>query len=274
MMVARFSDDAHGRDAATSYERFFVPAIGRPAADQLVAAARIRPGERVLDVGCGTGIVARLAAERVGPDGAVAGLDVNPAMVAVARSVSSPGAAIEWHQAPAETMPLPDGAFDVVLCQMSLQFFQDREQGLREMHRVSAPEARVLVSLPGPMTAFFGVLAEALGRHVGAPAAGFVRQVFSLYESDEIEELLRRAGFESVEVRSAPLRLTLPGAGDFLEQYVASTPLAPLWAGADEPARSAVRRDVLAAWEPLEGERGLEVAQPMTVAVGSAPALR
>jgi len=273
-MAARFSDDGHGRDAAASYERFFVPAIGRPAAEHLVAMAQIRPGERVLDVGCGTGIVARLAVERAGPSGAVAGLDVNPQMLAVARSVSSPGAAIEWHQAPAEAMPLPDEAFDVALCQMSLQFFQDREQALREMHRVSAPEGRVLLSLPGPMTPFFGVLAEALGRHVGAPAAGFVRQVFSLHESDEIEDLLRRAGFARIDVRPAPLRLTLPEAGDFLEQYVASTPLAPLWAGADEPARSALRREVLAAWKPLEGERGLEVVQPMVVAIGSGSTVR
>ncbi len=119
------------------------------------------------------------------------------------------------------------------------------------------------------MTRLFGILAEALGRHVGERAAGFVQQVFSLHASDEVDGLLRSAGFEAVEVRPAALRLTLPGASDFLEEYLASTPLAASWVAADETARSAVRREVLAGWRPLEGERGLEAEQPMVVAVAS-----
>ena len=70
--------------AAENYERFFVPAIARPVADDLLSAARLRSGERVVDVACGTGIIARLAAERVGPDGSVVGVDVAPDMIEVA----------------------------------------------------------------------------------------------------------------------------------------------------------------------------------------------
>ncbi|HUG37602.1 MAG TPA: methyltransferase domain-containing protein, partial [Candidatus Limnocylindrales bacterium] len=82
--MARHFNGTFGTNPAENYERFFVPAIGRPLAVDLVREADLRPGERVLDAACGTGVVARLAAAEVGPDGEVAGLDVNPGMLAVA----------------------------------------------------------------------------------------------------------------------------------------------------------------------------------------------
>ena len=97
--AAAVSFKQYGGNAAENYERYFVPTIGIAFATALLDAAALHPGERVLDVACGTGVVTRLAAERVGPNGAVAGLDLNPGMLAVARSVPSSGAAIEWHEA-------------------------------------------------------------------------------------------------------------------------------------------------------------------------------
>ncbi|HLU68463.1 MAG TPA: methyltransferase domain-containing protein, partial [Kofleriaceae bacterium] len=114
-----------------NYQRYFVPAIGAPLAAALVDAAGPRPGERVLDVACGTGVVARLVAERVGSSGAVTGLDCNPGMLAVARSLPASGARIEWREGSAEALPLSDGSFDLVTCQMGLQFFSDRALALR-----------------------------------------------------------------------------------------------------------------------------------------------
>src|SRR3546814_10556694 len=99
----------------------------------LVRNAALREGERVLDVACGTGVVTRLASEQVGATGAVSGLDVNPGMLAVARAATPEGMSIEWHEANAEAMPLPDASFDVVLCQLGLQFMPDRQAALREM---------------------------------------------------------------------------------------------------------------------------------------------
>src|SRR5918995_6684955 len=132
--------------AAENYERFFVPAIARPVADDLLSAARLRSGERVLDVACGTGIIARLAAGRVGPDGSVVGVDVAPDMIEVARSVSLPaGIEIDWRQGDAASLPVPDGSFDVVLCQMALMLFQDKAAALAEMRRgLNAPRRGAL----------------------------------------------------------------------------------------------------------------------------------
>jgi SAM-dependent methyltransferase len=162
------------------YERFFVPAIGMPLATDLIRVAALRAGERVLDVACGTGVVARLASRQVGATGTVVGLDVNPGMLATARASTSPGMHIAWHQANAEAMPLSDASFDVVLCQMGLQFMLNRDAALREMRRVLVPGGRVSLNVPGPTPNVFTVMAVALGRHIGAEAAGFVNQVFSL----------------------------------------------------------------------------------------------
>ena len=125
-MVGQEYDKGFGGTAADNYQRFFVPAIGAPVARDLLGVARLQPGERVLDVACGTGVVARLAAERVGSAGMVAGLDVNPGMLAVARSQTSTGVSIDWHEASAEAIPLRDGAFDIVLCQMGLKFVPNK----------------------------------------------------------------------------------------------------------------------------------------------------
>ena len=157
---------SYGANPAENYQRFFVPAIGRPVADDLIGVAALQPGQRVLDVACGTGVVTRLAAERVGAAGVVAGLDVNPGMLAVARAETPSGLSIDWHEASVESMPLPDEAFDVVLCQMGLQFVSSKLTALREMRRVLKPGGRALVTVPGPKPPLFAVMTDALARHL------------------------------------------------------------------------------------------------------------
>ena len=242
----------YGGNAAENYERYFVPTIGRPFAAALLDAAGLRRGERVLDIACGTGVVTRLAAERAGADGAVAGLDINPAMLAVARSVPSSGAAIEFHEANAESLPLADGSFDVVISSLGLQFVADQALALREMRRVLAPDGRLAIATVGPTPPLFAILEQALARHLKPQVAAFVRAVFSLHEPQELEELASGAGFRDVEVRSKALSLTLPGPAEFLWQYVHSTPLAAAVAELDDAERAAFERDVVAGWRSFE----------------------
>jgi SAM-dependent methyltransferase len=209
--------------------------------------------------------VARLAAERVGPGGTVAALDVNPAMLATARSIPSSGAAIQWYETSAEAMPLPDGAFDVVLCQLGLQFVADRSAALREMRRVLVPGGRVLANAPPP-NAFFDVLDQALARHVGDEAARFVRMVFSLHAPGAIERLFREAGFDDVAVRTYAKPLRLPAARDFLWQYVHSTPLTGMLSNLDPARLAALERDVVDGWQPWSDDGGMRSEQGMNVA--------
>ena len=133
--------------AAETYERALVPAVFAAWAPLVVELADPRPGERVLDVACGTGVVTRLVAQRAGRTGSVVGLDLNPGMLAVAASSTAneppTSAPITWQEASATKMPLPDAAFDIVYCQLGLQFFPDRPAALREMYRVLVPGGRL-----------------------------------------------------------------------------------------------------------------------------------
>jgi ubiquinone/menaquinone biosynthesis C-methylase UbiE len=265
---AEFYGATYNGNATENYERYFVPAIGRPLAEALVEEAKPGAGDRVLDVGCGTGIVTRLAAERVGPAGSVAGADINAGMLAVARSVvrSPSGTPIRWYETAAEAMPLPDAAFDLVLCQLALQFFADKAAAVREMHRVVSSGGRVFASVPAP-TAFFEVFEQGVTRHAGPAIGAFVRQVFSLNDERQLDHLFAEAGFRHVTVRTDARHVRLPAARDFMWQYVYCTPLAgPIGELTDE-ARAALERDVVSGWEGWAVDGGLRYAQPvLTVA--------
>ncbi len=252
--------------APENYERHFVPAVGAPLAGDLVEIAGIRPGDRVLDVACGTGVVTRLAAQRVGADGTVAGLDLNPGMLAVARSATPPATKIRWYEASAERMPFPDASFDIVLCQMGLQFVPDRSAALREMHRVLARDGRLILNVPGPTPPLMAIMGEALARHIGAEAEGFVTHVFSLHDEAELRQLIEGAGFNDVSVHADIKKLRLPAPEEFLWGYVHSTPLAGLVAKVDQERRELLERDVVAGWTEFAKDRSMALELRLVVA--------
>jgi len=227
------------------YERELVPAVFGVWAPILVELAQPRPGERVVDVACGTGIVARIAATSVGPTGAVVGVDLNPGMLSVARSVAPTGS-IQWQEATADKLPFQDGSFDVVYCQLGLQFFADRAAALREMRRVLGAKGRLALMVwrgigesPG-----FAVLAEALERHVGQASAAIMRAPFGLSNADELEALVRAAGFQNVAIQQRSGTVCFPSVERFVLSYVAGSPLAGPVSKADDAAREALITDV------------------------------
>lgn len=262
---------AYAGSAAENYERYFVPAIGAPLAAALVGAAAPQPGERALDVACGTGVLTRLVAERVGPTGAVAGLDANPQMLAVARSVPARGAAIAWYESSAAALPFPDGSFDLVACQMGLQFFQDKAAALREQHRVLAPGGRAVLNLPGPTPSLFQALADALARHASPRAAGFVHAVFSLHDATAIRALMNEADFQDVRVAASTATLRLPAPAEFMWQYIHSTPLASVVRQMGDEQRAALERDVCAEWRAAEVGGGLPLRVTVTTVIARGP---
>jgi len=198
-------------NSAQAYERYLVTAVMAAFADDLVEI--VRPGDRVLDVACGTGIVARRAAAR---GAEVVGADLNGQMLAVA-SAAEP--AIEWLEADAADLPFPDGAFDVVLCQQGLQFMPDPAAAVAEMRRVLAPGGRLAVSVWRPCAAYeilAGVLDEenaavarspfARGAEVCALVGGHVQIAIKPVRFASPEEMLRQ------EVASSPMSLTVDDA--------------------------------------------------------------
>jgi SAM-dependent methyltransferase len=156
-------------------------------------------------------------------------------------------------------MPFPDGSFDLVLCQQGLQFFPDRAAGLREMRRVLIPGGRLVLAVWGPteQSPGFAALAAALERHVSARAAAAARSPFSLWNVDELHDLLAGAGFRSVEIDTRVKTLRFPSPQELVQQYVPSSPIAAAMDEADAAALETVIRDVEEALQPYLDDRGL-----------------
>ncbi len=247
-------------NAPEVYQQHLVPAISALWAPALVEAAALRSGERVLDVACGTGVVARLAAEYVGVIGKVVGLDLNPGMLAVARTVApTVGVRVEWREGSAQALPFEDEMFDVALCQQGLQFFPDRPAALREMRRVLVPGGRLALTVWRPIehSPGFAALAEALERHVSAKAAQVMRAPFALGDGEELRALIAGVGFQDVAVRSATEMARFASPEEWLRYQVAGSPLAEHVAQASDEARAALLAEVSAAVQQYVSASGL-----------------
>jgi len=201
---------------AESYERFMVPSLFAPWSSYLIQRANPQPGERVIDIACGTGIVARNVAPLVGLRGIVMGLDANPDMINIARTAAERDhTAIEWHTGPAEQLPFPDENFDLIFCQFGLMFFSDRHVALTEMHRVLKTGGRVIMSVWQGLDRhpFYQTLHEVSQRHLGKSS---VQAVFSLGDADELHKLLTDSGFRHIEIEPMSITAHFPNAEEFL----------------------------------------------------------
>ena len=185
--------------AATAYEELFVPALFREWAVRVADAASIRPSDRVLDVACGTGVLAREVAARVRGNGRVAGVDLGDGMLAVAARLAP---AIEWRQAPAESLPHPDRSFDAVVSQFGLMFFNDRRQALAEMRRVLVPGGRLAVAVWDGLDSMpaYAAEVELLERMAGKPAGDALRAPFLLGDPARLQTLFDDAGLRGATI--------------------------------------------------------------------------
>lgn len=182
-----------GIEAAVAYEEEFVPALFQPWTDVLLDAAKVTRGHRVLDVACGTGVLARDAAARAGSDGSVVGLDPDDGMLTVAERLSPD---IDWRQGMAELLPWADESFDIVLSQFGLMLFTDRRQALREMWRVVVPRGRLAIAVWGSVESMppYQAELELLQRVAGGEAAAAVRAPFALGHLVDLKALFASAG--------------------------------------------------------------------------------
>lgn len=186
-------------EAARIYEAFFVPALFGEWAAPICTAAEIKPGDRVLDIACGTGAATREAAKRAGPQGRVIGIDRNPDMLAVAQKQAGN---IAWREGRAEALPFADGSCDVALCQFGLMFFEDRAGALREMRRVIGPGGRAVVTVwdraetsPG-----YAAMIQLIDRMFGYRIADALRAPFVLGDLGRLRSLLQKAGWDNASI--------------------------------------------------------------------------
>ena len=185
------------------YERWLVGPLFRPWAEVTFEEVKLSPGHRVLDVACGTGIVARVARERLGAAGYVVGIDINAEMLAVARTVAPD---IDWRVGNAGALPLHDGEqFDVIVCQQGLQFFPDKPAAAAQMRRALARGGRLAVATwrSDEEIPFFRDLRRVAERLLGP----VVDLRHSFGNAALIEALLRDAGFHDVRSRTISRRI-------------------------------------------------------------------
>lgn len=219
---------------AEGYESYMVPTLFSPWASRLVQAGNPQTGERILDLGCGTGVVARQAASRLGKGAAITGLDASPAMLAVARAASvREGAAIEWREGRAERLPFSENAFDLVMCQFALMFFDDKAGALCEAHRVLKRGGRLALSVWQGLEChpFYRTLDDVIRRRVGVAA---LASIFALGDPTELRSLLAGAGFQRVTIESVSMTSRFPDPPAFL-------------AGEMQELDAAQRQDIVAA---------------------------
>lgn len=242
--------------AAELYEKRLVPALMAAWAPRTIEAARIRQGDRVLDVACGTGIVARAAAERAGDAGQVVGLDLNPGMLAVANRLQPK---IEWRQGDATALPFADASFDRVLCQFGLMFFPGRPAALREMHRVLKPGGRLAVATWDAIEISppYVRQAEIVERLAGPEAAAIVRAPFVLADPAELERMLAAAGFESVKAETVADVITYPNVDAVLEGEIDATPLGTFLQGQNTAIYDHVKTELREALTPFVTRDGV-----------------
>lgn len=201
---------------ARAYEELFVAALFGPWAARIADAAQLAPGDRVLDIACGTGVLAREIASRLGPAGKVTGLDPNLGMLTVAREAAPE---IDWREGVAESLPFENASFDTVVSQFGLQFFSNPEQALREMARVLRPGGRLVIAVWGPVDSMPAYADEGalLDRLAGARAAEALRAPFALGDRGQLADLVSRSGWAEAQIHTERGTANFPGIRTMVE---------------------------------------------------------
>jgi SAM-dependent methyltransferase len=251
--------------AAEVYEKCFVPAIFGRWAPQIADAAIVASEDRVLDVGCGTGVLARAAADRVADESQVTGLDLNEGMLAVARRLRPQ---IDWRQGDATKLPLAAESYDVVVSQFSLMYFPDRTAAIREMVRVLKPAGRLAVAVWGPYERATGyvILTEIAKRRCGQAAADVLTAPFVLGDEDSLRALFEEAGVVESTIELRDGTITFPSIEAFVETEVKGSPLEDLL---DEESYRGLTEDAKAELLQFRTEGG-DVVMPMDAFVATA----
>jgi ubiquinone/menaquinone biosynthesis C-methylase UbiE len=211
-------------ETAEVYESKFVPALFADWAPSVVEMADVAPGQSVLDVACGTGIVTRTAAERVGGAGRVVGVDLNQAMLTVAERVCQ---GVELHQGDVTALPFDDGIFDAVLCQMALMFFPDRPAAVAEMARVVKPTGTVVIMVPSSLDAqpAYRVLVDLAAAHAGPEAVAMLSAYWACGDLDELIRTVESAGLAVLSTRTRMGTARFGSIDEFVAVEVESTPV-------------------------------------------------
>ena len=221
-------------DAQAAYTRCGHKVM-EPWTDDLILAAGCHDGDRVLDVACGTGIVANRIGLVTGKICSITGIDLNEGMLRIARRNPQ----IDWRQGSATDLPFEPGSFEVVLCQQGLQFFPDRVAAIREMARVLSPGGRLALNVWGALERqpFHAAVIGAIGTFFGAEARAAFDMAFSLNTANELRRLAIDAGLGKVHIRFEHRTFRYPVPAGLVALYMETTPITAQFAALPEDRR-------------------------------------
>ena len=211
-------------NAAELYESQKVSAIFRPLAEACVAQVDLHADDRILDLACGTGIIARVIAARIPEIAGLVGVDLNTGMLGMARKLSKEAnIECDWRQADVTALPFESGEFSLCFCQQGLQYFPDKPAALADIHRVLEPGGRFALSVWSEISPLFAAMGEALETHVGSEAAARAVAPFAFRDRQIIEALLQAAGFAAIKTQEITIdRLLEPAQVSFPREMAGS----------------------------------------------------
>ena len=242
-------------NAAEIYERIMVPLWFGRWAEALIDHMALKPGERVLDVACGTGVTTRLAKRNVGASGKVDGLDINASMLAQAATLAD-GLDIGWLERDVADSGLPDGGYDVILSQHGYHYFPDKPAALGEFHRLLSPGGRFGYSIWDGHSPYTRAICAAVERHISPEIARKQRSQRETPTADALAEAAQAAGFREVEVIRQELMIDVPRAPEFVPQHLGSMPIAAAFLALPDAEKTRLISDVETALSDyVQGDR-------------------
>ncbi len=211
-------------DEAERYEQYTVPSLMRPHTEAMLSKALLGEGEDVLDVACGTGVVTRVAVERFRNIGSIVGVDLNPAMLVIARAQTpATHIPVEWREGDMCQLPFADARFDVVTCQQGIQYTPDKVTALRDMARVLVPGGRLILSVWSTPLPFNAALGEALTHRVTGAAGEKVLAPFAFRDPNAIRQSVTDAGFRDMGMQVIESPTYFSSAGSVREAIEMTT---------------------------------------------------
>jgi len=264
-------DDAASTSA---YAQHFDPVFGRRFAERALDSLVVVRGARVLDVACGTGIFARMAAHVVGPAGTVVGIDPSPTAVETARRIDVTSI-VEWRSLAGARLPFEDESFDVVVCQHALHRFKDPGAVLEEMRRVLAPRGRLGLMTWGPIeeNPAFAAELDAIVKS-GLDQSGVIEvllDAFALHRPEDLRQLVHEAGFADVSCRTVRMLAALPSVSQWVRVYPSLPPLSQAWRQCTQEARIQFLARVTELLRPFEHDGVLRIQASSRLVVARAP---
>jgi ubiquinone/menaquinone biosynthesis C-methylase UbiE len=259
----------YGWNKAAAYYDNFWSAQLRPAQDLMLSLAALQPGERVLDIACGTGLVTFRAAHAVGPDGFVAASDISEDMVAaVSAAAAARGLAGDFRRMDAETLEHPDADFDAVLCALGLMYVAEPPNALRDMRRVLRPGGRAAAAEWGARkNCGWAEIFPIVERRTSSDVCPMF---YALGTGSTMADAFRSAGFTDVRDERISVPIVFPTADAAVGAAFVGGPVALAHSRFDDATRQSAYAEYLESIEVFRQGEAYHVPGEFVAAVGRA----